>query len=204
MLTALVSQLFVVIDPIGSIPIFLAVLKGMRTQRAQTVILREMLIALAIMLAFAFCGEYLLSALGIDPRSLGVSGGIILFVMALKMLFPQQQEQLVEVEDAEPFIFPLAFPLIAGPSVLAVLVAMSRERPQQQVCMALVLTWVLSTVILLFAAGSLKAYLKDQSMTACERIMGLVLLLFATQMMLGGITSYYQLDNLHPFTPQIK
>lgn len=204
MLAKLIARLFVVVDPLGSAPIFLALLKRVKVSKARAIVWQEMLIALLIMLAFVLCGERLLSAMGVQARSLGVSGGIVLFVMAVKMLFPREQGELVETELSEPFIFPLAFPLIAGPSVLAVLIEMSHKYSHLQVYGSLLLTWSLSTAILLLAVGSLKRYLNEGALAVCERIMGLLLLLFATQMILGGIGIYFEQKPQNLLTPQIR
>lgn len=187
---SLVGRLFIIIDPIGNIPLFLALLRGIEPKRSRRIILRELSFALIAMALFALCGAQLLSALGIDQRSIGVSGGLILFLIALKMLFPSSHGAIAQSSDGEPFLFPLAIPLVAGPSMLVTLIELSEKAPWQAIFPALFTAWALCTLILL-AAAQLQRFLGDQGVAACERIMGLVLLFISAQMFLSGLTDYF-------------
>ncbi len=149
-----------------------------------------MLIALAMMVLFALCGGEMLAMLGIDLNSIGISGGIVLFLIALKMLFPETHGPMVSPQSGEPFIFPLAVPLIAGPSILATLIELVRVQSLTLVLVALVGAWIISTAILL-ASSRLQRALGKSGLAACERVMGLILLLLAVQMFLDGIRATF-------------
>lgn len=120
--------LFLVIDPFGNLPFFIAALKDVDQERHLWIIIRELIIALFVMVVFLFCGQYILSALQISASALTAAGGIVLFLIAIKMIFPEIGSSSAENFSGEPFIVPLAIPYVAGPSVLtAVLLIMNRE-----------------------------------------------------------------------------
>ena len=112
--------MFFIMDPLGNVPIFLSVLKGVKPERRRSILIRELVISLIVLLIFFFVGKYVMSLLHLTQESISISGGLILLIIALKMIFPQKQE-LSEQSNEEPFIVPLAIPLIAGPSVFAVI-----------------------------------------------------------------------------------
>lgn len=182
---------FFVMDPLGNVPLFLAALRAVDPRRARQIIVRELLIALAIMVAFLFVGKYLLDVLNVSPPALTAAGGIILLVIAMRMIFPTPERTLRERVTEEPFVVPLAIPYTAGPSVLATeLLLMSQEPDRWPVWLgALVLAWVASAIILYLSSG-LKKILGDRGLTAIERLMGMVLVIIAVDMLLEGIAQF--------------
>ncbi|VUD66645.1 hypothetical protein TDB9533_03647 [Thalassocella blandensis] len=189
MLTAF-TTLFFVMDPLGNIPIFLSTLKEIPGDRHRQIIIRELLIALGVLLVFLFAGKQLLTFLGLSQPAIGIAGAIVLFLIAVKMIFPQKGGIMGGNHAGEPFIVPLAIPCVAGPSTMAILMllASTGENIFQWV-LALLAAWTLSSVILLLSTKLLKI-LGDRGLTAIERLMGMVLVMISVQMMLNGLKSY--------------
>jgi len=183
--------LFLVLDPIGNIPMFVTALGPVEASRRRRVIVRELLIALAVLVAFLFAGPYLLRLMGISEPSLTVAGGIILFLIALKMVFPTPGGVFAEQLDDEPFIVPLAIPFVAGPSALAsVLFITSSDPARWPVWLAaLLLAWSASGIILT-QAPLLARWLGRRGTVALERLMGMILTAIAVQMFLTGIRTF--------------
>lgn len=184
--------LFLTMDPLGNIPVFLSVLDSVAPERRLKIVMRELLLALGIMIVFLYVGQPVLNALKLSAESISIAGGIILFLIALKMVFPVPRSAHTEEEvDGEPLLVPLAVPLVAGPSTLAILMLLvSREPGQQQVwLLALMAAWLISAIILL-GATKLKRLLGKRGLVAMERLMGLVLVALSVQMFLDGIKSY--------------
>jgi multiple antibiotic resistance protein len=180
--------LFLVMDPLGNVPFFLAALRSVDPARVRRVILRELLIALAVLVLFLFTGRYILDLLHISGTALTLAGGVILFLIALRMIFPTPESSMQEEVHGEPFIVPLAIPYVAGPSALATeLLLMSREPERwRDWLLALLLAWFVSSVIIVFASG-LRHILGQKGLIAVERLMGMVLVTVAIQMLLDGI-----------------
>lgn len=185
--------LFLLMDPIGNVPIFISVLKDIDPKKQQYIIFRELVIALIIIIAFNFLGDLLLEFLKVERATLLIAGGIILFIIALKMIFPGRRDPDVDISpDREPFIVPLAIPLVAGPAVLAAVMLYSHEQYSEWITVgAIILAWIASTVILL-SAGYLKKLLGWRGLVACERLMGLLLILISVQMFLSGLVLFLQ------------
>ncbi|MCX7699787.1 MAG: NAAT family transporter [Gemmataceae bacterium] len=180
--------LFLVMDPMGNVPFFITALKDVPEERHRRVVIRELLIALAAMIIFLFAGQSLLGLLRISEPALTIAGGIILFLIAVRMIFPSEESDLQERLGGEPFIVPLAIPYVAGPSVLATeLLLMSRE-PQLwwRWLIALLLAWFVSSVILYFGS-SMRRFLGERGLVAATRLMGMVLTTIAVQMVLDGL-----------------
>lgn len=183
--------LFFVMDPLGNVPLFLSALKNVEPARQRVVILRELVIALVILIAFLFGGRFLLNVLHVSAEALTIAGGVILMLIALRMIFPSSEATLREQVQGEPFIVPLAVPYTAGPSMMATeLLFMSREPHRWPVWLgAVVIAWLASAVILYFAAG-LRRVLGERGLIAMERLMGMLLITVATEMLLSGIAEY--------------
>src|SRR5207248_5910380 len=173
---------------LGNVPFFLSALKTVPPERQNRVVLRELLIALAVLVFFRFAGPGILRLLHISEPALTTAGGIILFLIALRMVFPTPEKSMAEDVDGEPFIVPLAIPYVAGPSALATeLLLMSREPERwRDWLIALLLAWFVSSVIIVFASG-LRHVLGPKGLIAVERLMGMVLVTVAIQMLLTGI-----------------
>lgn len=186
--------LFLVIDPLGNIPFFLTTLKNVNPRRHKKIIMRELLIALIVLICFLFIGQYLLKLLQISEPSLTIAGGVILFLIALRMIFPTRDGGFEETIEGEPFIVPLAIPFVAGPSALAtVLLIMSREPDKWlEWLFAVIAAWLISGVILYFSSG-LSQYLGKRGLIAIERLMGMILTAVAIQVLMTGITQFLKL-----------
>lgn len=186
-LLSLSFSLFLLMDPIGNVPVYISCLKNVEPSRHRFIIMRELLIALAVIIFFSFLGNRLLGVLHIEPKTVMVAGGIILFLIALKMIFPQKSHYENESPDeGEPLIVPLAIPLVAGPSLLAAVIIYSSQEPRLVLTAAICLSWVVSSVILL-SAPFIHRVLGHRGTMACEKLMGLLLTMIATQMFLEGI-----------------
>ncbi|HEU4474870.1 MAG TPA: MarC family protein [Gemmatimonadales bacterium] len=183
--------LFFVMDPLGNVPLFLSALRQVDPTRYRIVIVRELLIALAILIVFLFVGRYLLDLLKVSPAALTTGGGIILLLIAIRMIFPTSERSLREEVQGEPFVVPLAVPYTAGPSMLATeLLFMSREPERWPVWLgAVILAWFASAVILYFA-GDLRRLLGERGLTAVERLMGMLLVIVAVEMLMTGAADY--------------
>lgn len=183
--------LFLILDPLGNIPVFLGLLKPLPPARRRIVLARELLIALGVLLAFLWGGKYVLEAMHLRQESVSIAGGIVLFLIGLKMVFPSAEGMFGEVPDGEPFIVPMAIPLVAGPSGMAAVMLLGSQEPGRMGdwTLALVLAW-LGTAALLFSATSLYKVLGMRVLTAVERLMGMLLVAISVQMLLDGVSAY--------------
>jgi len=185
-------SLFLLMDPIGNIPLYVSLLKDVDPARQRKIILRELTIALFVIILFNFLGGYLLRLLHVSQETIMIAGGIILFIIAIRMIFPQGKEGYAESPiPGEPFIVPLAIPLVAGPSVLAAVMIYSDRESTLTMVGAILAAWVVSLLILI-SAPFLKKILGMRGIVACERLMGLILTLIAVQMFLEGLSSHLQ------------
>jgi multiple antibiotic resistance protein len=191
-IAAAAATLFFVMDPLGNIPVFNAVLSRFTPQRRAQITARELVIALVILLIFLFAGTAILDFLGLTQPSLSIAGGVLLFIIALRMIFPHLASEVAS-EREEPIIVPLAMPMVAGPSTIAILLLLASREPQRiwEWCTALVIAWAITTV-LLTASPFLFRVLGDRGLRALERLMGMMLVLLATQMLLNGVREFVQ------------
>lgn len=180
--------LFLVLDSLGNILLFTSALQPVPPERRARVITRELLIAYVILVIFLFVGEPLLRVLGISGPALTIAGGLVLFLIALRMVFPAADVTGADASREEPFIVPLAIPYTAGPSAMAtVLLLMNREPTRwREWLAALTLAWAASTVILVLGSR-IGAFLGAKGLMALERLMGLLLVALAVQMFLQGL-----------------
>jgi multiple antibiotic resistance protein len=183
--------LFFVMDPLGNVPLFLATLRAVDPARRKAIVRRELGIALIVLLIFLFIGPFLLSYLHVSRAALTASGGIVLLLIAVRMIFPTDTRSMREEVTSEPFIFPLAVPYVAGPSVMATeLLLMSQEPGRWLVwVVAVVLAWAASAVIL-YCSGMLQRLLGDRALSAMERLMGMLLVMVAVEMLMRGVAEY--------------
>ncbi|MBT3016733.1 MAG: NAAT family transporter [Candidatus Thiodiazotropha sp. (ex Clathrolucina costata)] len=183
--------LFLIMDPLGNVPVFNAVLSKLDRSRRTKVVARELIIALFVLLGTLFVGDILLAFLGLTQPSLHIAGGVLLFIISLRMIFPSRPDHGDEAMDEEPFIVPLAVPLIAGPSTIAVLLLLSSSQPGRilEWVVALFLAW-LGTTILLLGSSKLLDVIGTSGSLALERLMGMILVILATQMLLDGIRDF--------------
>ncbi len=184
--------LFLLMDPIGNIPLYISFLKGLNPKRQRVVIFRELIIALAIIILFNFVGDGLMKFLHVENDTIQIAGGIILFLLCLRMIFPPPHDPNEALRhDTEPFIVPLAVPLVAGPSVLAAVMIYAKQEGSLVMVGSILIAWLASLSILL-ASSFLKKILGWRGITAMERLMGLVLILIAVQMFLSGVSTFMQ------------
>ncbi len=183
--------LFLVMDPLGNIPLFMTTLKKVDEKRQKFVVVRELLIAFAVLVIFLFAGQYLLKLLHLSETALTTAGGIILMIIALKMIFPRRDNSLQEDVEGEPFIVPLAIPYVVGPSAMSTaLLLMSRDPGRwPEWLLAVFLAWFVSAVIIYFSSYFAR-FLGEKGLVAIERLMGMILITVAVQMLLNGIAEF--------------
>ena len=184
-----VITLFLIMDPLGNVPVFLAVLKQVPPERRRKILVREVLIAYAVLLFFLLVGESALRLLQIQQETISIAGGIVLFLIALRMVFPQTGT-LEESSAGEPLVVPLAIPLIAGPSTLATLLLLRADTGSTlQLWLAMTIAWFATAAILVAAPFFYRA-LGERGLIAMERLMGMVLVMISVQMFLNGVATF--------------
>lgn len=186
-----VITLTLVMDPLGNIPLFILVLKNVKEDRRKRIIIRELFIALGLMLFFLLFGKWIVRFFSLDVISLSISGGIVLFLIALSMIFPSKENSIVDVKE-EPFIVPLAIPLVSGPSVLSMILIYNMKDPGNIPLWVLIIliAWIINVLILLMSSR-IADFLGEKGMNAIERLMGMVLITIAVGMILGGIKQFF-------------
>lgn len=189
-LASAIVLLFLVIDPFGNVPFFVSALDKVAPERRRYVVIRELLIAYVVMVVFLFFGDPLLHVLGISNPALTIAGGVILFLIALRMVFPIRGREGEEI-DGEPLIVPLAIPYVAGPSVLAMELLLMSDEPAQWPTwwLAITVAWAASSVIVIFGSQIVER-LGRRGLIAIERLMGMILVAIAIQMFLTGADIY--------------
>ncbi len=192
--TAFVT-LALVMDPLGNVPLFLSVLKDVPSERRVKVILRELIIALIVMLLFLYAGEKMLNLLGLQQEAIAIAGAIILFLIAIRMIFPSPYGIMGGTPEGEPFIVPLAIPAVAGPSVLAISMLLVSNDPARMLewTMALIFAWLVTSAVLLASPLLLRA-LGNRGLIASERLMGMILVIIAVQMFFNGVSQFLHLN----------
>jgi len=191
--------LILITDPIGNIPIFANALRHVAPARRPWVILREVIIAFILLLTFILFGEAFLRLMNLSELSLQIGGGVILFLIALRMIFPPPGTDAID-PAGEPLIVPLAVPAIAGPSALATVLLLVSQAPNRRLewIGALCITMAVSAVILVLAER-IQRIAGERIVIALERLMGLVLVAMAIEMILRGIrTLALQISQAHP------
>jgi MarC family membrane protein len=191
-LSALVL-LLLVLDPFGSLPIFISVMRNVAPERRNRVALREVTIAFGVLLVFMFAGQAFLAVMRLSERSLEVAGGVILLIIAIRMIFASGGEIYAsDGKPREPFIFPLAVPLLAGPSAMATVLLLASRQPDRIAHWigALTVAMVVSGVVLLMA-DRIRKWIGSSMVSAIEKLMGLVLTAIAVEMILAGLKRYF-------------
>lgn len=185
-------MLFLIMDPLGNLPVFMSVLKTIEPKRRRIILIRELLFALVILYIFLFSGQSVLDFLNIRQETVSIAGGIILFLIGLRMIFPDNGNPTGLAVGEEPFLVPLAIPMIAGPSTMAALILLANQDPNRMSDWALALgfAWIVSATILMFS-GMFHRLLGEKGLSAMERLMGMILIMLSIQMFLDGIGNYY-------------
>lgn len=184
--------LLLVLDPLGSLPIFIPVMRQVAPQRRRWVALREVGIAFGVLFAFMFLGEGFLRVMHLSERSLEVAGGVILLMVAIRMIFSHEGGVYGTPEGKEPLIFPLAVPLLAGPSAMATVLLLASRQPEHMLSWvgALASAMAVSLLILLLC-DRIRRWVGDSVVSAVEKLMGLVLTAIAVEMILAGLKRYF-------------
>ncbi|MFD0727323.1 MarC family protein [Lysobacter brunescens] len=183
--------LFLILDPLGNVPVFLSMLRSLPPRRQRIVLARELLIALGVLMAFLWCGKYALELMHLRQESVSIAGGIVLFLIGIRMIFPPPEGLMGEIPDGEPFIVPMAIPLVAGPSGMAAVILMGSKDPARlgDWSLALVIAWA-ATAAILFSATYLYKWLGMRVLTALERLMGMLLVAISVQMLMDGVAAF--------------
>ncbi len=183
--------LLLVADPFGNIPVFVALLRNVKPARRVRVVVRECAIAFAVLIAFMLFGRQILDLLGLTDRSLNIAGGVILFLIALRMIFHDREGIFGGLPEGEPFIVPLAIPSIAGPAAIATVILLVSRAPHRLVewTIAIGVAIAVSMLVLLFAER-ISRLVGERGLYAFERLMGLILTAVAVEMLLRGIESF--------------
>ena len=184
--------LFLIMDPVGNLSVFDSLVKGLNPAKRVAIIAREMLIALAVMLFFNYLGEFFFDFLKLSEVTVRLSSGVILFLIAIKILFTASDSPRANLPSGEPFIFPLAVPLIAGPALMATIMLYAHLEPLQSIMLLAIFTaWAASMGVFLFAS-QIKRVLGNNGLMACERLSGMVLVLVAVQRLMEGVLLFWQ------------
>ncbi len=184
---------FFVISPLGIVPAMLASLKDVDPAKHKRIIVRECLIALAILLLFMGFGRGMLEMLNVSIPAMTAAGGVLLMLIALRLIFPTDERNIRVSVPSEPFVVPIAIPYIAGPSILATEILMISQEPERWPVWlgAILIAWV-ATLIILYLGADLRRLLGDRGLMAIERLMGMILVLIATQMLLSGVVETFK------------
>ena len=191
-LSALVL-LLLVLDPFGSLPVFISVMRQVKPERRARVAVRESAMAFAVLVAFMLSGQAFLSLMRLSERSLEVAGGVILLIIAVRMIFATGGEiYAADGQGREPFVFPLAVPLLAGPSAMATVLLLASRQPERLVdwVAALTVAMLVSFAVLL-GADRIRRWIGSSMVSALEKLMGLVLTAIAVEMILAGLKRYF-------------
>ena len=183
--------LFLVLDPLGNVPIVASLLKQVDSRRRARVVLRECMLAYVILIAFMLGGRQFLELMHLSEISLSIAGGVILFMIAIRMVFKSPEGLFGDTLDHEPFIVPLAIPMIAGPSALAtVMLMVSREPAKLGIWIGALTAAMVVTTLILSLGERIEKLLGKRGMEAVERLMGLILTAIAVEMLLGGLKQF--------------
>jgi MarC family membrane protein len=190
-LASAVVILLLVMDPLGNIPLFISLLKDIEPRRRTHIIVRECVIAYAVLLVFVFFGENMLKLLGLSDTSLNIAGGVILFLIALRMVFKHPEGVFGDKLAGEPFIVPLAIPSIAGPTAMATVLLMVSRDPERMTDWLIALSAAMgATLLLLLFAERISKWIGERGLLALERLTGLLLTAIAVEMLLRGIEGF--------------
>ena len=191
---AAIFLLIIIMDPIGNVPVFLSILKNIPLERRKKIIIRELIFAFAILLFFMFVGRFLLQLLQIEQSSLGIAGGIILFIIAIRMIFPGTKPMFTHNEESEPLIVPLAIPMLAGPSAIAAVILFMAQEPSRWIeWIFVVFVASLISGIILLSSEALGSKLGNRALTAIERLMGIFLIMVSVDFILDGIKQTFNI-----------
>lgn len=188
---AMTFSLFFVLNSLGNIPLFVGLLTKYEVKKQRQIILRELLIALCILLLFNFFGDDVLKLLGISQPVLGVAGGTLLFIIALGMIFPRPLDSS-ESKRSEPLIVPLATPIVAGPGAITTVMVYAEQLQNVWIMSTIILLAWIPTFIILLLSSNIKYFLGKKGLLACQKLGGMLISLIAVQMICTGVTHVLQ------------
>lgn len=192
-LLSIAVVLFLIIDPIGTIGAYLALMRDVPPNRKLLVLLRELGFALIAMLAFNYLGEYIFDLLEISPTTVRLASGTILFLIAIRILFPGKHGLRTDLPPGEPFLVPLAIPFIAGPALLATIMLYAHMEASEPIMLAAILLSTFAAGVVFYIAPFLYRYLGNNGLVALEKLMGMVLILLAIQRFADGLQEFFAL-----------
>jgi multiple antibiotic resistance protein len=182
---------FIISNPIGNSPTIIALIKDYSVREQQKILLRESLFSMLLAIFFLFLGETFLKSLNIQNFALTISGGVLLFIVALHMIFSTRDEKQVTGPKQAPFIVPIATPLLSGAGLLTMIMLYSKqEANDMKILLAILLAWVGVTAVLV-AAPYLQIFLGKRGLAALEQLMGMLLAMIATEMMVKGFSLFF-------------
>lgn len=182
---------FIVTNPIGNSPTIIALIKGYSVREQQKILLRESIFSMLLAIFFLFLGETFLQSLHIQNFALTTSGGVLLFIVALNMIFSTRDEKQVVGPKQEPFIVPIATPLLSGAGLLTMIMLYSKQEANDgKILLAILLAWVGVTAVLV-AAPYLQIFLGKRGLAALEQLMGMLLTMIATEMIVQGLSLFF-------------
>jgi multiple antibiotic resistance protein len=192
---AMTFSLFFVLNSLGNVPLFVGLLTKFEVKRQRQIILRELLIALFVLLLFNFFGDDVLKLLGISQPVLGVAGGTLLFIIALGLIFPRPTDNH-DSKRSEPLIVPLAIPIVAGPGAITTVMVYAKQLQNVWVMSSIILLAWIPTFIILLLSSNIKYFLGKKGLLACQKLGGMLISLIAVQMICTGVTHVLQ-DAFH-------
>ncbi len=187
-----VITLALIMDPFGNIPLFISALKKVSPERRKVVLIRELLIALLIMLIFLFLGEWFMRAFNVHSFSMSIAGGIILFIISAKLVFSNDTEPTSDPKEEEPFVVPLAIPLVAGPAVLSMIMILSAQQSDKLMTLGAILVASIFNSAILMMSFPISNLLGKRGLVAIERLSGMILVLMSVNMVMEGISEFIQ------------
>ncbi len=182
--------LLFILDPFGNVPLLVSILKDVDESKKMPIIIRELLIGLAILILFLFFGEKILDIFGLEQQAITIAGGIIFFIISLKMIFPDPNGKGIFTTNSEDelLIVPIAMPMISGPGAIATVILLAKSHPNHigSVLASILLAWAVTSIILILSP-QLSKILKAKGLTAMERLMGMLLLMMSVEMFIKGV-----------------
>ncbi|NGX56612.1 MAG: hypothetical protein K1060chlam5_00855 [Candidatus Anoxychlamydiales bacterium] len=180
--------MFFILNALGMVPVFVSLLGRYGEKKQRKIIIIEFVIALIVLLSFAFFGSKMLKAISISPSSLGIGGGVLLIIISMSLIFPKTDSSVTkkDIPGKEPFIIPLAIPGLAGPGTIAAIMIFSSQVGPATASLAFFVAWILSLIIML-ASSFLKRILGDKGLLAVEKLGGMLICLIGIEMFSDGV-----------------
>lgn len=189
-LISAIILLVIVTDPLGNLPIVMTCLEG--TKRPYRFITREVILATIVLLAALFLGPALLRLLHLSEEALRLAGGIVLFLIAIKLIFPTDTSWMGVKKGEEPILFPLAVPLVAGPSAVATVMLFAAQYPQRMgIWVIAILVTMAVSLVAFFFAPAVNRIVGHRGLSAFQRLMGMLLTVIAVQMLITALKEIF-------------